>query len=177
MAPDRHPPAKDMYFIFHQNPTWLRLLKWNSWWQTFQSSHHFHIPKQTTFSFFKPAVAIARAESALLKNKLTWSRHFGNCRVVLGGEIYNHRPALGAGGSHGSLRIQVRVRPAESTNVTSVHHPILRAAHPSRLSVRPGLPISKVGSAYICRICRIWTVHYSAYWFKRLHIILHITTY
>ena len=37
--------------------------------------------------------------------------------------------------------------------------------------------ISKVGSAYICRICRIWTVHYSAYWFQRLHIILHITAY
>ena len=34
--------------------------------------------------------------------------------------------------------------------------------------------ITKVGSAYICQICRIWTVHYSAYCFWGLHIILHI---
>ena len=33
---------------------------------------------------------------------------------------------------------------------------------------------TKVGSAYICQICRIWTVHYSAYCFWGLHIILHI---
>ena len=32
---------------------------------------------------------------------------------------------------------------------------------------------TKVGSAYICQICRIWTVHYSAYCFWVLHIILH----
>ena len=36
------------------------------------------------------------------------------------------------------------------------------------------LSITKVGSAYICQICRIWTVHYSAYCFWGLHIILHI---
>ncbi len=34
--------------------------------------------------------------------------------------------------------------------------------------------ISKVGSACILPICKIWTLHYSAYWFWGLHIILHI---
>ncbi len=40
--------------------------------------------------------------------------------------------------------------------------------------------ISKVGSAwYILPICKIWTLHYSAYWFWGLHIqvILHIVAY
>ena len=45
------------------------------------------------------------------------------------------------------------------------------------VTVHPDSGISKVGSAYICTICRIWTVQYSAYWFQRLHIILHITAY
>ena len=50
---------------------------------------------------------------------------------------------------------------------------------------------TKVGSAYICQICRIWTVHYSAYWFLGfgyyfaysaywflgLHVILHISPF
>ncbi len=37
--------------------------------------------------------------------------------------------------------------------------------------------ISKVGSASISPICKIWTLHYSAYWFWGVHIILYIDAY
>ncbi len=41
----------------------------------------------------------------------------------------------------------------------------------------PAPCISKLGSAYILLICKIWTLHYSAYWFWGLHIVLHIDAY
>jgi hypothetical protein len=48
-------------------------------------------------------------------------------------------------------------------------HPISESGIPDIGRYRDTRYISKVGSAYVCRICKIYTVNYSAYW-KRLYI-------
>ncbi len=63
-------------------------------------------------------------------------------------------------------------RPAACSAASSY----FKLSGPRRLVGRTWI-ISKVGSAYILPICKIWTLHYSTYCFWSLHIILHIVRY
>ncbi len=84
---------------------------------------------------------------------------------------------------HGVLRwLQVDTDPARLRSINKLEHAkYAKYAENDLIFVGPcTFPapcISKVGSAYILPICKIWTLHYSVYWFWGLHIILHIDAY